>query len=84
MLVKTDLDDSRIDDAAKKLKIYKMVDADNPDVYLMYARYHLLLDDAEAMKQSFKKAQDLGFNDIETYKNESSWTELMNHPALAE
>ena len=84
MLVKTDLDDSRIDAAAKKLKIYEMVDADNPDVYLMYARYYLLLDDIEAMKLNFKKAQDLGFNDIETYKNETSWTELMNHPALVE
>jgi len=76
MLTKTDLDDARLDNAVKKLKIYELVDADNPDVYLMYARYYMLLNDVEAMKQNFKKAQELGFKDYNIYKNDASWKTL--------
>lgn len=76
MLIKTDLDDNRIDNAINKLKIYELVDPNNPDVYLMYARYYMLQNDIDAMKQNFTKAQELGFNNYEVYKSEYSWKQL--------
>ncbi len=83
MLVKTDLMDSRLDDAIKKIKIYEMVDPDNPDVYLMYAHYYMQQDDTENMKLYFNKALDNGFKDFVTYKNDSFWSELMRrNPAV--
>ena len=82
MLVKTDLDDNRIDNAVNKLKIYELVDPNNPDVYLMYARYFLLQDDIDAMKQSFKKAQELGFDDYEGYRSEYSWQQLFEREEI--
>jgi len=82
MLVKTDLDDARLDEALKKLKIYQLVDTDNPDVYLMYAHYFMQLEDYEAMNLNYKKAIDLGFADIESYKKDAFWTNLLNRKDL--
>ncbi|MDA3891399.1 MAG: hypothetical protein PF517_06995 [Salinivirgaceae bacterium] len=82
MLTKTDLADAKLDGAAKKLKIYELVDPKNPDVYLMYARYYLQLEDFENMNKNFKTAQELGFTDIETYKAESFWTPLFTSTML--
>lgn len=82
MLTKTDLDDGNLDNVAKKLKIYELVDADNPDVYLMYARYYMLLNDVKAMKQSFKKAQNHGFKNYGTYKNDASWKTLFEREEI--
>ncbi|MGD9993412.1 MAG: hypothetical protein AB7S69_08940 [Salinivirgaceae bacterium] len=77
MLTKTDLDDGKLDEAYKKIQIYQMVDPENPDAYLMAARYFMLMEDAEAMSTNFDKAKTLGFTDFETYKKESSWRLLM-------
>lgn len=82
MLVKTDLDDNRIDNAINKLEIYKLVDATNPDVYLMYARYYMLQDNIDMMINSFKEAQELGFNDYENYKSQLSWKELFERDEI--
>jgi len=82
MLTKTDLDDGRLDDARKKVTIYKLVDPDNPDAYLMEARFYMLIDDIPSMLESFKKSQQLGFNDYDTYKRESSWKDLMEQKEI--
>lgn len=83
ILLKNDLDDVRLDNAAKKIKIYELVDPTNPDVYLMKARFFMMQNDVENMKSNYNKALALGFNDFETYKNDDSWSELMNRPELA-
>ena len=77
MLTKTDLDDGKLDQASKKIKIYEMVDPDNYDMYLMYARFYMLTGENEKMHQSYKKAQELGFTDNETYAKDASWAKLM-------
>jgi hypothetical protein len=76
MLTKNDLDDSKLDDAFKKIQIYELVDATNPDVYLMYARFYFLMANKELMVRNFKKALDLGFTSWETYANDNSWKAL--------
>lgn len=82
MLIKTDLDDGKLDDANKKIKIYKLVDPENPDAYLMAARYFMQMDDTGAMTEQFKKAQQLGFTDVETYKKDPSWKALFNNKEI--
>src|SRR3989339_594623 len=82
MLSKTDLDDVKLDDAFKKIKIYELSDPKNPDVYLMYARYYLLMDNRELMVLNFKKALDSGFNSWQTYQNDSSWKELFEQQEI--
>jgi len=77
MLTKTDLDDGKLDEAYKKIQIYQMVDPENPDAYLMAARYFMLMEDTEAMGANFDKAKMLGFTYFETYKKESSWRLLI-------
>jgi len=82
MLTKTDLNDAKLDNAAKKIKIYELVDPENPDVYLMYARYYMQMENFAAMNESFKKARALGFTDINTYKAESFWKPLFTNKLL--
>lgn len=82
MLIKTDLDDVNLDDAFKKIQIYEKVDPRNPDVYLMYARYYLLLGNRDFMVSNFKKAIDSGFNSWGTYENENSWKPLFEQPEI--
>ena len=78
MLIKTDLENNRIETVAHKLKIYELVDSTNPDVYLMYARYYLLQNNIEGMKQSFIRAQELGFSNYSTYKSQPLWSVLFS------
>lgn len=82
MLIKNDLNDNMLDDAFDKIKIYELVDPENPDVYLMYAKYYLLENDLGQMKNSFKKAQDKGFVKADAYAADSDWTGLLNHPEI--
>ncbi|MFA6401331.1 MAG: hypothetical protein WCX31_06855 [Salinivirgaceae bacterium] len=76
MFTKNDLDDGKLDDAFKKIQIYALVDATNPDVYLMYARYYLLSGDKKLMVENFKKALSLGFVSWEQYASDNSWKAL--------
>jgi hypothetical protein len=76
MLTKSDLDDDKLEKVTKKLKIYELVDPENPDVYLMYSRYYMLLGDNREMINNFKKAQSLNFTDYNIYKKEFSWEKL--------
>jgi predicted esterase len=82
MLTKNDLDDAKLDDAFKKIQIYERVDAQNPDVYLMYSRYYLLSGDKLKMVQSFNKALALGFISWEQYSNENSWKSLFSEAEI--
>lgn len=82
MLIKTDLNDGRLDEALKKIKIYEMVDNNNPDVYLMYARYNLMLDDTAKMVEYYKKALNMGLKNTDEYINDPSWKALFNHPEI--
>jgi dienelactone hydrolase len=84
MLTKTDLDDGKLDEANKKIQIYKLVDPENPDAYLMAARYFLQMENTEAMLEQFKKAQALGFSDYDTYKKDASWATLFNQKEILE
>ncbi len=82
MLIKNDLNDTNLDNALEKIKIYELVDKNNPDVYLMYAKYYLLENNLELMKNSFTKAQKLGFTDYESYLHDEFWKGLLNQPAI--
>lgn len=84
MLTKSDLDENKLEPASKKLKIYELVDPENPDVYLMYARYYMLSDMNQEMINSFKKAQNLGFNDYDTYRKDPSWSKLFENEEVKE
>lgn len=77
MLSKTDLDDAKLDDAIKKIQIYEMVDPENPDVYLMYARFHMLNGDTEKMNEFYQKAKSMGFTNEAIYAKDHSWKALM-------
>jgi len=76
MLVKNDLNDEKLDNALDKIKIYELVDPLNPDVYLMYAKYYLLMNNHGQMKLAYAKAKDLGFN-TKNYRNDTFWKDLM-------
>jgi len=79
ILIKKDLNIRKTDaDVLKKMKIYKMVDPNNPDVYLMYSYYYMLLNDIVNMTHNFTDAKEKGFNDFETYKNDEFWSSLFN------
>jgi len=82
MLIKTDLDDSKLDDAIKKIQVYELVDPKNPDVFMMYARYYLLMDDTAEMAESYRKAKDVGFMKAEEYAKDPQWKDLMNQPDI--
>lgn len=77
MLAKTDLDDVNLDNAIKKIHIYELVDPDNYDVYLMYARFYMLNGDTDKMNAYYKKAQNLGFVNNDIYAKDVSWKKLM-------
>ncbi len=80
MLIKTDLEAEKYDEALNKLKIYALVDPENPDVYLMYARYYLQSDDREQMLAYLHMATDKGFDDFEAYTKDNTWKTLMQQP----
>lgn len=82
MLIKNDLNDEEWDGALEKIKIYELVDSTNPDVYLMYAKYYLLQNNLESMKQSFIKAKELGLKNYESYCNDTFWMKLFNHDEI--
>jgi dienelactone hydrolase len=85
MLVKTDLNAKKCDkEVLKKLEIYKLVDPENSDVYLMYSYYYMLLQDEDNMIKSFKKAEDIGFDEYDVYKRDPFWAELFNREVIAE
>lgn len=68
--------------ALKTLQIYEMVDPDNPDVYLMFARYYLMTNDREQMVASYKKAVKKGFTDNAQYASDPSWKMLFAQPEI--
>lgn len=76
-LAKTDLDELNFDGALNKIKVYQLVDPQNPDVYLTYARYYMLNSDTESMKTNYKKAVELGFNTPQLYANDIAWRQLI-------
>ena len=84
MLVNSDIQNQNTEGAFKKLQIYEMVDPENTDVYLMYARYYLLKGDKEKMVASVKKAIGKGFNKQRQYKEDPAWSLLFEQPELAE
>lgn len=76
MLIKTNIENNELPKAEKKLEIYKLIDSQNPDVYLMYAYLYLLNNDKERMQESLKKAKQIGLKSFETYANEPFWKKL--------
>lgn len=84
MLTKNNLDNNELESALKKIKIYELVDAENPDVYLMYSRYFFKQNDKVQMVSSFKKAQSLGFNDARSYVDDNSWRTLFSQTEIKE
>lgn len=81
-LINSDILNNRQEMALKKLKIYEMVDPENPDVYLMYARYYLLIGDSQKMVESYQKAVAKGFDEVENYAATSSWKLLFAQPEI--
>lgn len=81
-LINSDILNNRQEKAYKKLQIYKMVDPDNTDVYLMYARYYLMIGDRQKMIESYREAVAKGFDEVENYANTSNWKYLFSQPEI--
>ena len=82
MLVNSDILNNQPEKALKKLKIYEMVDPDNTDVYLMYARYYLMVGDREKMVESYRTAVGKGFDEVQNYSSTSTWKLLFAQPEI--
>ncbi len=82
MLIKNNLDNNDLEGALKKIKIYELIDAENVDVYLMYARYYFKQNDKVQMLASFTKAQNLGFKDAHLYEDNNSWSALFSQEEI--
>lgn len=78
MLIKNNLDNNALEDALKKIIIYELIDAENPDVYLMYARYYYKQKHTQEMISYFKKAQELGLENAPLYAADNSWSALFS------
>lgn len=81
-LINSDILNNRQEKALKKLQIYQMVDPDNTDVYLMYARYYLMTGDRQKMIESYREAVAKGFNEAANYANSSDWKYLFSQPEI--
>ncbi len=81
-LASNEISSNNAESAYKRLQIYEMVDPDNTDVYLLYARYYLLINDREQMVANYKKAVDKGFTDFDQYASDPSWKMLFAQPEI--
>lgn len=81
-LASNEISSNNAESAYKRLQIYEMVDPDNTDVYLMYARYYLMINDREQMVESYKKAVEKGFADYDQYASDPSWKMLFAQPEI--
>ncbi len=61
------------DESKKYLSLYKLLDPENPDVWLFDAVYHAQRGEQDAARASLKKAKTLGFSDAARI---SRWPEL--------
>lgn len=77
LLIKSNLNDSDFDGAFEKIKIYELVDENNPDVYLMYSKYYLLQGETNKMKQYYSKAQQKLTSSLEAYAEDIFWEDLL-------
>lgn len=81
-LASNEISSNNAESAYKRLQIYEMVDPDNTDVYLLYARYYLMINDREQMVANYKKAVDMGFADYDQYASDPSWKMLFAQPEI--
>lgn len=81
-LINSDIMGNRQENALKKLQIYKMVDPDNVDVYLMYARYYLMTGDKQKMVDSYREAVAKGFIHADQYAVDPTWKLLLSQPEI--
>lgn len=81
-LANNEITSNNADGAKKTLQIYEIVDPDNTDVYLMYARYYLMTNDKEQMVASYKKAVEKGFTNIEQYSSDATFRILFAQPEI--
>ncbi|MBO7594092.1 MAG: hypothetical protein J6T12_03920 [Salinivirgaceae bacterium] len=81
-LANSDILNNNAEKAYKKLKIYELVDPENPGVYLMFARYYLMINDRASMVESYNKAISMGFNDFAQYESDPAWRTLFAQPEL--
>ncbi len=81
-LINSDILSNRPENAFKKLQIYKMVDPDNTDVYLMFARYYLMTGDKQKMVDSYREAVAKGFNNVGQYSSDPTWKMLFAQPEI--
>lgn len=84
MLIKTNIENNELKKAEKKLKIYKLIDQKNPDVYLMYAYFYLQNNDKERMQENLKKAKENGIKSFEVYANDPFWKKLFQQKQVKE
>lgn len=81
-LANNDIANKNAEKAFNKIKIYELVDPENPDVYLMYAQYYLLVGDKTKMEQSYNKALEKGFNSYAEYASDPTWKWLFAQPEI--
>ncbi|MCQ2376351.1 MAG: hypothetical protein MJ069_10705 [Salinivirgaceae bacterium] len=68
--------------AEKKIAVYEIVDPNNSDVYLMKARYNLLVNNRTDMVANYQKAVQMGFKQAKQYAAEALWAPLFNQPEI--
>jgi len=81
-LANNDILNNDAEKAYKKLKIYELVDPENPGVYLMFARYYLMINDRTSMTEAYNKAIAMGFSDFAQYESDPAWRTLFAQPEL--
>lgn len=81
-LANNDIISNDAEKAYKKLKIYELVDPENPGVYLMFARYYLMINDRTSMTEAYNKAIAMGFTDFAQYESDPAWRTLFAQPEL--
>lgn len=81
-LASNEISNNNAESAYKRIQIYELVDPDNTDVYLLYARYYLMINDREKMVESYKMAVEKGFTDNAQYASDPSWKMLFAQPEI--
>ncbi|MDD5569820.1 MAG: hypothetical protein PHD97_01540 [Bacteroidales bacterium] len=78
------LNSNQPEQADKFLKIYAMVDPENPDCHYFTACYYAKLNEKEKALSSLEKAVEFGFNDIQKIHNNTDFHKIRGMEKFAE
>jgi tetratricopeptide (TPR) repeat protein len=67
---------NRLDEAARYIELYSIIDSDNPEYAYMFATLYLRKGEKEKSLTSLEKAVELGFMDLSRLQNDTSFTKI--------